>query len=72
MMQPPLNAGITFTRLSRWIWRVSLDGKWVGTVNGDNVIGFTARDVDYQPIGRGYVSVEAAMQAWAPAMDGHL
>jgi hypothetical protein len=71
MMQPPLHVGVTFTRLSQWIWRVSRDGKWVGTVNGDSVIGFTARDIDYQSIGRGYASAEAAMQAWAPAMDSH-
>lgn len=72
MMQPPLSVGIALTQLSQWIWRVSLDGKWVGTVNGNAVMGFTARDVDYQPIGEGYVSPEAAMQAWAPAMDSHL
>ena len=72
MVQPQLNVHTTSTQLSQWIWRVSLDGKWVGTVNGDSVIGFTARDVDYQCIGRGYASAEAALQAWAPALDSHL
>ena len=65
MTQPPLNVGISYLRLSQWVWRVSRNGRWVGTVNGDSVIGFTARDVDYEPIGQGYVSAEAAMQAWA-------
>ena len=69
MLQPVLNVGITFTRLSQWVWRVSRDGQWVGTVSGDSVIGFTARDVDYEFIGRGYRSAEAAMQAWAPPMS---
>jgi hypothetical protein len=72
MSQPVPNEGLTFTQLSQWVWRVSLDGKWVGTVNGDSVIGFTARDVDYQSIGRGYLSAEEAMQAWAPATDRHV
>ena len=67
MTQPGLNAGITLTQLSKWVWRVSRDGRYVGTINGDSVIGFTARDIDYVSIGRGYVSAEAAMQAWAPA-----
>jgi hypothetical protein len=71
MTQPQFIAGITYVRLSQWIWRVSLDGKWVGTVNGDSVIGFTARDVDYQSIGGVYVTPEAAMQAWAPAVYSH-
>ena len=69
MMQPRLNAGISLTPLSQWVWRVSRDGTWIGTVNGDSVIGFTARNVDYESIGRGYVSAEAAMAAWDPAMD---
>jgi hypothetical protein len=66
MMQPLLNAGITFTQPSEWVWRVSLDGKRVGTVYGDSVVGFTARDIDFHSIGRGYVSAEAAMQACVP------
>jgi hypothetical protein len=69
MMQPSLSEGISLTQLSKWVWRVSRDGAWVGTVNGDSVIGFTARNLDYESIGRGYVSAEAAMEAWAPAMD---
>ncbi len=72
MMQPAPNAGITFTQPSQWLWHVSLGGKPVGTVNGDCVVGFTARDIDHHSIGRGYVSAEAAMQAWVPVMDSHL
>lgn len=66
MMQPLLNARITFTQPSDWVWRVSLDGKRVGTVYGDSVVGFTARDIDFHSKGRGYVSAEAAMQACIP------
>ena len=69
MQPPPLDQGIALTQMSQWVWRVSRDGQWVGTVNGDSVIGFSARDVDYELIGRGYPSAEAAMQAWAPAMN---
>jgi hypothetical protein len=69
MMQPLRTPDITFTRPSPWVWHVSLDGKRVGTVNGDSVVGFIARDMDYRSIGR-YFSVEAAMQAWVPVMDG--
>jgi hypothetical protein len=29
-------------------------------------LGFTARDTEYRSIGRGFVSAEAAMQAWVP------
>ena len=71
MIQPPLNVGITFTRPSQWVWHVSLDGKHAGTVSGDRVVGFTARDIHYNSIGRGYVSAEAAMQAWVPVTDSH-
>ena len=39
-----------------------------GTINGDTVTGFIARDMDHRSIGR-YFTVEAAMQAWAPVMD---
>jgi hypothetical protein len=67
MTQPPLDPGITFTQPSRWVWHVSFHGKRVGTVNGDGMLGFTARDVDHHSIGRGYVSAEAAMRAWVPA-----
>jgi hypothetical protein len=72
MMQPLLNAGITFTHISPWIWHVYLDGKRVGTVNGDSMLGFTARDTGYHSIGRGYVSAEAAMQACLSVMASHL
>jgi len=63
MVQPP-NVGMTVRQPSPWIWRVSLDGKRVGTVyGGDEGIGCTARSVDFQLLGRGYVIAEAAMQA---------
>jgi hypothetical protein len=65
MMQPSLNAGVTFTRPSQWTWRVSLDGRHVGTVNGDSSCGFTARDTEYRSIGHGYLSAESAIQACA-------
>ena len=68
-MQPPHNSGITLTQHSPWVWYASRDGKRVGTVSGDNVAGFTARDIHYDSIGRGYVSAEAAMQAWIPVRD---
>ena len=71
MTQPRPPVGVTFTQLSQWVWRVNRDGEWIGTINGDSVIGFTARDIDYASIGRGYDSAEAALQAWAPAMDSH-
>jgi hypothetical protein len=65
MTKPSLDAGITFTRPSQWTWQVSLDGKRVGTVNGDPSCGFTARDTGHHSIGIGYLSVEAAIQACA-------
>jgi hypothetical protein len=68
MMQQPLNSGITFTQPSPWVWHVSFDGKRVGTVNGDSVVGFIARDMTHRSIGR-YFSVEAAMQVWVPVGD---
>jgi hypothetical protein len=71
MRQSPLNTGITLTQHSPWVWHVSRDGKRVGTVSGDRVVGFTARDIHYDSIGRGYVSVEAAIQAWNPVTDKH-
>jgi len=67
MTRPPLHPGMTFRQLSQWVWNISLDGKHVGTVSGDRLGGFTARDVDFHCIGRGYDSAEAAMQAWVPA-----
>ena len=60
-MTPPLNVGITFTQPSQWGWHFSLDGKHVGTVNGDSSCGFTASDSDYHSIGHGYISAEAAI-----------
>jgi hypothetical protein len=68
MMQPPLSSDITFTQPSPWVWHVSVGGRRVGTVNGDSVVGFIARDMNYLSIGR-YFSVEAAMQAWVPVSD---
>ena len=71
-MQPPLETGITLTPHSPWVWHVSRAGKRLGTVNGDSVDGFTARDNDHRSIGRGYVSAEAAIQAWvSPVMGNH-
>ena len=71
MTPPPLPAGITFTRPSPWVWQVSLDGRQVGTVNGDPSCGFTARDLEHHPIGHGFLSADAAMQACVPALDSH-
>jgi hypothetical protein len=69
MMQPSLTAGVTFTHPSPSIWRVSLDGKRVGTVYGESVVGFTARDIEFHSLGRGYVNAETAIQACVPVMD---
>ena len=69
MMQPPPNVGVTVTHPSRSIWRVSLDGKRVGTVYGESVFGFTARDNEFHSIGRGYVDAATAIQACVPVMD---
>lgn len=66
MMQPQISTRITFTQPSQWVWHVWLDDKRVGTVNGDSLVGFTARGNDHQSIGHRYLSPEAAMQAWAP------
>ena len=70
MMQSPLNTGITLTQYSPWVWHASRDGKRLGTVSGDSVVGFIARDMEHHSIGR-YVSAEAARQAWVPVMDTH-
>jgi hypothetical protein len=72
MLQPPLDVGVTFTQPSQWVWQVSLDGKRVGTVNGDSSCGFTARDLNYRSIGHGYFSAEAAIQACVPGMKSHI
>ncbi|HEY5248641.1 MAG TPA: hypothetical protein VIJ15_09370 [Dermatophilaceae bacterium] len=69
MMQPPSNVGVTYTHPSPTIWRVSLDGKRVGTVYGESVVGFTARDIEFHSIGRGYVNAETAIQACVPMTD---
>jgi hypothetical protein len=69
MMQAPPNVGVTFTHPSPTIWRVSLDGKRVGTVYGESEIGFSARNMDYHSIGRGYVNAETAIAACVPVMD---
>ena len=64
MMQPRINDGITFAKLSPWVWHVYLDGNRVGTVSRDGISGFIARDKDHHSVGEGYHSAEAAMQAW--------
>ena len=69
MMQPSPNVGVTFTHTSPTTWRVSLDGKRVGTVSGESVIGFSAQDMDNHYIGRGYVNAETAIAACVPVMD---
>ena len=69
-MQPTLKTGITLTPHSPWVWHVSRAGKRLGTVSGDSVDGFTARDINSRSIGRGYVSAEAAKQAWTGPHDG--
>ena len=71
MMQPTHDSGITLTQYSPWVWHVRLDGRRVGTVSGDRVAGFTARDMHYDSIGRAYATAEAAIQAWVPVIDSH-
>ena len=71
MRQPPLKSGITFTQYSPWVWHVWLERKRVGTVSGDRLTGFTARDMHYEPIGGAHASAEAALQAWVPVTDSH-
>jgi hypothetical protein len=66
----PLKSDITLTPHSPWVWHVHHDDERVGTVSGDSVDGFTARDINHRSIGHGYVSAEAAMQAWAGPRDG--
>jgi hypothetical protein len=71
-MQPTLKTAITLTPHSPWVSHVYLHGKRVGTVSGDGVDGYTARDINHRSIGRGYVSAEAAKQAWTgPPVGGH-
>jgi hypothetical protein len=69
-MQPPHKTDITLTEHSPWVWHVYLHGEHVGTVSGDGVDGFTARDIGHRSIGHGYECAEAAMQAWADPHDG--
>jgi len=68
MLQPPPNPAITLTQYSPWVWHVSRDGKRLGTISGDSVAGFIARDMQHHSIGR-YVSAEAARKAWVPVLD---
>jgi len=63
-MTQSLNSRITFTQPSPWVWHVWLDDRRVGTVNGDGLAGFTARDNDRHCIGQHFASAEAAMQVW--------
>ena len=70
IMQPPETTDVTMTPHSPWVWHVSRAGKRLGTVSGDAVVGFTARDINHHSIGHGYLSAEAAMQAWAGTSDG--
>jgi len=72
MMQLPGDSGITLMQYSPWVWHVSRDGKHVGTISGDRLGGFTARDIHFESIGRGYVSAEAAVEAWDLVTDRHL
>jgi hypothetical protein len=55
MKHQPISAGITFTNPHQGLWLISLYGRRVGTVEGNSVIGFTARDK---------ASAKSAMQAW--------
>jgi hypothetical protein len=66
MKHQALSAGITFTKPNQGVWLISLYGRRVGTVEGNSVIGFTARDIDYHFIGRDKASAKSAMQAWVP------
>jgi len=72
MMQLPGESDITLMQYSPWVWHVSHAGRHVGTISGDRLGGFTARDIHFQSIGRGYASAEAAVQAWAPVTDRQL
>jgi hypothetical protein len=71
MLQPTLSPRVTFTRPAPWVWHVWLDDKRVGTVNGDSSCGFTAKGNDHIPIGHGYLTAEAAMQAWILLAGSH-
>lgn len=70
-MQPPPKTDITLTPHSTWVWHVSRAGERLGTVSGDRLGGFTARDLNNRSIGHDYVSAEAAIQAWTdPPVGG--
>jgi hypothetical protein len=64
-LRPP-SARITFTQPYQGFWLISFDGRRVGTVEGDGVVGFTARDIDYRFIGRDNFSAKAAMTTLTP------
>lgn len=66
MIQTPLSPRITYIQPSEWAWHVWLDGLRVGTVTGDEVAGFIARDNNHRSIGDRYHTAEAAMQDLAP------
>ena len=70
IMQPPHKTDITLRPHSPWVSHVYLHGKRVGTVSGDGIDGFTARDINHRSIGHGYVCAEAATQAWTDPHDG--
>lgn len=65
-MQAPQDTAIRLAQHSPWVWHVIRDGKRLGTVSGDSIAGFTARDIHYESIGRDFASAEAALQAWVP------
>ena len=67
LLSPATLVGIG-SQYSPWVWHARRDGKHVGTLSGDSLAGFTARDIHHNSIGRGYVSAEAAKQAWVPVM----
>jgi hypothetical protein len=70
IMPPPPSTGLTLTPHSPWVWHVRRDGKRLGTVSGDSVVGYTAADINGCSISRGHVSAEAALHAWTSPSDG--
>jgi hypothetical protein len=65
-----LKTAITLTPHSPWVWHVTHEDERLGTVSGDGLDGFTAMDINHRSIGHGYVSAEAAMQAWVGPHEG--